>query len=556
MAWMTIAVEGGFARTAADEASQRSSARSRKSAAHFRLTIGPNGPEADGDHYCCLGSPVPRRDGRAADGVYGSWQWDGKRLIAEVDPLGFQTLFYSHTRGQLVLSPSILQLIALGADTEPDQRALGVFYRIGLFINDDTPFRHIRALPPGGRLVWEDGSLQIERKDWRPTTQSITREAAVEGMIELPRRSIRAIGDAWDAPFVLPLSGGRDSRHILLEFLHQGRPPQMCVTFQHSSGDLDVDALAARAVCERAGAAHAVLGTPRLRHRDILRTLVMTNLCADEHVQMMPLHDFLGTRHWAALDGIGGDILTNPDNDAEAHFQRSQRGDFTGMARAMMHGHASVISLPGKSGGIAGVLSPQSEEEAVAYLAETIESFADAPDPYQAFWFWNRTRREISFVSSAIFASADAVFCPYLDQEFVDFCLSLPYSVTRDQQLHNDAIRIAYPEFADLAYADTFAPRPWQRNGIGIKMRKILDGITTVLELRPDNPIAELREVLKGHPVVYRQPGQVWQLYRLMLASMDAKSAQRLLDVTEAYRIEAPKDLVTDMFSPAGSYVH
>jgi hypothetical protein len=222
----------------------------------------------------------------------------------------------------------------------------------------------------------------------------------------------------------------------------------------------------------------------------------------------------------------------------------------------MMNGHSSVISLPGKTGGIGALLSPDSEEEAVSYLTDTMRDFADAPDPYQAFWFWNRTRREISFVSSAVFASADAVFCPYLDQDFVDFGLSLPFSVTRDQQLHNDAIRIAYPDYADLPFADTFAPRPGPGTGLGFKMRKTLDGMATVLALAPEHPVAELKEVLQGHPSIYRQPGQVWQLYRLMLARMDADFAARLLEISDRFEADAPKDLVCDMFFPADRYVH
>ena len=35
-----------------------------------------------------------------------------------------------------------------------DHDALTVFARLGFFLNEDTPFRGISAMPPGGRLEW------------------------------------------------------------------------------------------------------------------------------------------------------------------------------------------------------------------------------------------------------------------------------------------------------------------------------------------------------------------------------------------------------------------
>lgn len=252
-----------------------------------------------------------------------------------------------HPNRQIGISPSNFQLLAQGADPELDQDALAVFHRIGFFLEQDTPFAWIRTLPPGARLCWEDGALHVDGAQPALPTAELTRDQAVEAFIEIPRASIRRFLGQWGHPIALPLSGGRDSRHVLLEMLHQGRPPDTCLTFHHGGRALNHEMQAARALTARAGIHHTLLGKPRSRLRDAARVLLMTQLCADEHAQMMPMHDFLSGQKMASIDGIGGDILTTPDDMAAEFMQRAELGDYSGIARRLAAGHARVISRPG-----------------------------------------------------------------------------------------------------------------------------------------------------------------------------------------------------------------
>ena len=175
-----------------------------------------------GDAMCNLGTAIRNPATGAEEGVFARWHWDGERLRAGVDPLGFHSLFVYRKGAEIAVSPSLLQLVALGADTEPDRRALAVFHRLGLFLNDDTALRNIRTLPPGGSLVWEAGQATIAGEAFVPTTRSIDRDDAVQGFVDLTRASVANIAETWPGDFVLPLSGGRDSRHILLALDHLG----------------------------------------------------------------------------------------------------------------------------------------------------------------------------------------------------------------------------------------------------------------------------------------------------------------------------------------------
>lgn len=503
-------------------------------------------PAQRGDASWRSGAPLAGPHGR----LHAAWHWDGTRLSAEVDRHGFHSLFVYQKGDAIAISPDLLTLVAAGADAAQDARALAVFHRIGVFINDDTPLRHVRTLPPDGRLIWENGTARITGGAAIPKAQSLTRKDAVEGMTELFRQAMHRILDTCDGDVALPLSGGRDSRHILLEMMHQGRAPEICVTFHHNGAAMNGEALAARAVAARAGVAHDVLGHPRPRLADALRCLVMTGLCADEHAQMMPLHDYMARRGGATFDGIAGDILTNPDNDAEAFFRLAEKGDYAGIARGLIDGHGRVIAEPGWAQGAGPILSPGMDAEVQDYLGATIQNYADAPDPYQMFWMYHRTRREINFVSQSILSGADAVHCPYLDPDFVDFCLSLPYSVTRDQMLHDDVIAQAYPRFADIPYTAGFPVPTSQSGGAFHKMRSVMDVLRITAALGPD-AMAQRRAFLRPPARLKRGPDMVLRLHDLCLRGLDAGRAQRLLDIVARLGQEAPRRLVTDRLEGA-----
>lgn len=484
-----------------------------------------------------LGARVGRLEAR--------WHWDGTRLIADVDRFGFYNLYVYAKDGQVAVSPNLLELVAQGADATPDARALAVFHRMGIFIHDDTPLTHVRTLPPGGRLVWENGQIAITGGVEVPRAQNISRDGAVTGMIELFRQAMQRILAAWDGPLTLPLSGGRDSRHILLEMLHQGRSPRACVTFHHNGAAMNAEALAARTVASRAGVAHDVLGHARPRLADAVRSTVMTSLCADEHAQMMPLHDYMLAHPGAAFDGIAGDILTNPDNDADRFYNLAMKDDYIGIARGLVEGHGRVISQGHWGQGAGPLYSPGYDDEVLDYIGRAVAQYADAPDPYQIFWMYHRTRREINFVPQAILSPAKTVFCPYLDEDFARFCLSLPYAVTKDQQLHNDAIARAYPEFADIPFAEGFSAPPQRRGSLMHKARSAVDVMRITAALGPSARAA--RRVFLGGPAqLHRLPDTAYRLHALCLEGLDAARARHLLDLARTLEAARPARLISD----------
>ena len=489
--------------------------------------------------------------GKAAT-VWAEWGWTDGGLTARVDRYGFYTLFWYEKDGVVAVSPSLVKLVAEGCDATQDARALAVFHRIGIFVNDDTPLKHVKTLPPGGVLTWDGTSaVRVESGATVPGTQEISREGAVEGMITHFRSAVARALEEHPGPFHVPLSGGRDSRHILLEVLHQGRRPETCVTFHHNGAVPNREAMAARALCERLGVTHEMLGFGRPRLADTLRALVMTSLCADEHAQMMPLNDYFLGRDAVSFDGIAGDILTNPDDSADWFMGLSRKGDWKGIAQGMIDGHGRVVSQSHWGKGAGPIYSPGMDEEVRDYVAPAIAQYADAPDPYQMFWMFHRTRREINFVPQAILGSARHVFCPYLDPEFVEFCISLPYSVTKDQQLHNDAIARAYPEVADIPYQEGFPEPRVRRNSKLRKLGGVRDAAQIVAALGGESRVQAFLGFVRFPDKLTRHHGDIYALHALSLDGLDAAKARRLLDLAARLRARRPGRLISDRYEGA-----
>jgi hypothetical protein len=76
------------------------------------------------------------------------------------------------------------------------------------------------------------------------------------------------------------------------------------------------------------------------------------------------------------------------------------------------------------------------------------------PNPLQAFFFWNRTRREIALRPYLVWSAVADVVCPYLDHDLVDHLAGLPVTMTSDHEFHVDAIAAAHPD-VDVPYALT-----------------------------------------------------------------------------------------------------
>jgi len=389
---------------------------------------------------------VPRHALGRPDGVCAEWVWDGTSLTVRNDRYGFLPLFYAAEGDEIWVSPSVFKLVAEGAPRHLDDAALAVFLRMGGFVGDDTPFAAIRQVPPAASIVWRGGPPQVRGAYAIPRPQPLSRAAAVDGFVTLFRQAIRR-APPDPARVVVPLTGGRDSRHILLELCEAGLPPARCLTARphppKSEDDVEVAAQLAAAL----GVEHIVLNQPPSRFRSEWEKNAHTHLCSFEHAWALPIAQYLSGRGAAVYDGIAGDSLSQSQFLTPERVELFERGDVGALAADLLGGEGYLRALLP-----APAYRRFGRELGLARLGEEVARHVDAPNGVGSFRIWNRTRRTIALAPFGLLAQAAEVYAPYLDPPLFDFLSSLPGRMLLDRRLHTDAIARAHPRYASVPY--------------------------------------------------------------------------------------------------------
>lgn len=440
--------------------------------------------------------------GDARDGIFAEWSWDGSRLSVRNDRYGFYPLYYFAKDDEICVSPSIIRLLMEGASPEIDFTALSVFLRVGFFIGEDTPFLSIRALPPDTKFVWKDGLLSVSGRYAFAKPQNPTRASAVDEYISRFRDAIlRRLPP--DDNFAVPLSGGRDSRHIFLQLAELGHRPKLCVTvkkFPPCSGE---DVRIATRLARAARTEHIVIDQKVSRFRAERRKNIVTNFCADEHSWFLAVADYLRGKFRTIYDGIGGDVLSEVDYVTRERVDLYESGNFEAFAR-------SIPEYDGES--VKKLIRPEhrsliEDDVALQHLTEEMKKHANTANPVTSFIFWNRTRREIALSPFSVFRDISNVYCPYLDHDLYDFLSSLPPGIQLDKPFHTEVVLRAFPRYAHIPFEEKSAYAPESRFHY-ILFRK--DLASFLISKRPSL-------LLRGTPLM---PGLLGPLFKRRLSPL------------------------------------
>jgi hypothetical protein len=420
-------------------------------------------PRADrvdlrGHAHAAFGHRLPAPAGGVADGIFAGWEWDGTRLTVTNDRYGIQPLFWAKfVGGGIGVSPSIVALIEQGASVELDAEALAVFFRLGFFVGDDTPFAAIRTAPPNAVFTWKRDQFECRgRCPDIPPALTISRDDAIDAYIDL---FAHAMAKRRPVPETcgIPVSGGRDSRHILLELQRTGCVPSVCVSALDHPPDPNEDPRIAATLCEALGFRHVIVEQKLSPFRAELRKNMETNFCARAHGWYLAVADFMSGRFECTYDGIAGDVLSQSKFLSAGLDSAFRSRDIDTICAALLATQpAGTVGLRGiLKGGLRPCLEPS---VAKGRLAREAVRHLDHPNPVGSFIFWNRTRREIALAPYSLLKGIPVVYAPFLDHALFDFLASLPSSMLLDHHFHDDTIARAYPNFAHIPYAKNAAP--------------------------------------------------------------------------------------------------
>ncbi len=429
----------------------------------FHACVGNGSPTTSGEPRFFRGHRISRGTATAPDGIFAAWEWDGCRLEVRNDRYGASPLFYWHDDDQFCVSPSILTLIARGAPTTIDEPGLAAFLRLGFFLGDDTPFAAIRAVSPGSVLEWSAGTLRATAGRPRTPINRATRDRAIDGFVTLFHQAIVRRPPDGDGTFV-PLSSGRDSRHILFELCALGHRPR-CVTIPRYPPRPGEDERVAPLIAAAVDVPHTVLRQNPSRFDTESRKNWATHLCADEHAWYLEMIVTLGASPTVVYDGLGGALSVANRFHSRESLALIEAGRTRELADRLLRAY-SVYTEPYLQRVLrADAYAALSRARAVERFGHELDGHADAPDPIKSFNFWNRIRRELALVPYGMMKHVPTVYSPYLDHELYDFLMGMPATVMSpdlaagDKSFHTEAIHRAFPQYRDLPFENKQASK-------------------------------------------------------------------------------------------------
>lgn len=303
-----------------------------------------------------------------------------------------------------------------------DFPALNVFFRLGMFLNGRTAFREIRRVSPEPVFL-------------PPST--LSRDDVIDAYIDLFRQSVRRRTPPHS---VLALSGGCDSRHILLEMHFQGNAPDYIVTVAIPGRPSEVEI--ASELARRVGV-RQIIQVPKPSH-SVQDELWKNHAC---HFTTLDHGWFAGTgKQRDSLpwwDGIAGDVLSAGLFLDELYLRLFEENKLDELADRLVKSQVPYFRDQ--------TLFPRAD--ALAEVRAELTKHRKAPNPVGSFYFWNRTRVGIAAAPFGLLApQKQMTLAPYLDRDLWCLLASLPARMMLDHKLHVDAVKRAYPDFAGVPY--------------------------------------------------------------------------------------------------------
>lgn len=389
------------------------------------------------------------------NGIFIEWSHQDNHFRLSNDRLGFFPIYYTFFPNGLAISSCITDLLPIVAQHSAEHcialndTALAVFLRFGSFIGNSTPFQNIYALAPNSTLEYHKGKFTLQNCPILPQENvNISRETAKKIYGQLFQHAIEKFGNLQNTKIGLPLSGGRDSRHILFALLRAKKRPFSCITMRHQAPRPDEDVRIAKQICAYAGENHIILEQPLSILRAEQEKNLITNFCSLEHSWILPLAHYLSAEKYNVIfDGIAGDILSAGVFLTSERLTLYRNGKLEELAEELLGSEKYIKRLLSTS-----AYQRFSREKARAMMVDELKKHTTAPNPVGQFFLLNRTRRNIAMNTFRILAGQCRVFAPFLDNEVYDFLSSLPGEYFVDHTFHQESVSEYYPEYANLPY--------------------------------------------------------------------------------------------------------
>jgi len=460
---------------------------------YFTAKKTPSGIVTDGNAHCELGYKTANGGGEPC-GVFAEWSWDGMELTARNDYSGYYPVFYYADGEQIMISSSIIKLIALGAPCDYNRQGLSVFCRCGFFLKEQTPFSRIFALPPNAALKWRPSQLSVstEKKITPPVDISISE--AVDGYIETFRGAMDRYQPFSDE-FAIPLTGGRDSRQILLELYRRRRMPKLCI----SCGDAR-DITVAKTLAERLNIPHYFVKSHRPWMDYVWRKNIATHLSALEHSWIMCLADYLNANFNEIYEGTGVGIFCRTELLRPELVEHYRSGRYADVAQWLFDTVGPGEEFLGLLNGRFGFLGAN-RDTATGLVCEELKEHAGAANGLGSFNFWNWNRRATALMPFAMENNIARINTPFLDRQLYEFVSSIRPALIFQKEPQTQAILNAFPDFSDIPFYDELEKKEPPGNPFTRRCRNVFDRLYMIFKYnRTALPVILKMQKLRNSP--------------------------------------------------------
>jgi hypothetical protein len=316
---------------------------------------------------------------------------------------------------------------------------------VGEAAGDDEPI-------PGHRMTGQIPSLDIQRPN---EAFAGSKDEALDTIDALVKRAIN--GMQPDEEVALGLSGGRDSRHLLLARHARGPANWRLLTAQHWNPAASLaDLQGAKALADELRLDFDIVPSGRDRYAAEWEKNRRLGLRTLNHSWMLPMAARV-PKGATLLDGLNGGNLLGRDSLTRSWVE-THGTQAPSAGAALDHVIRRLVRAPRKRVK-AWLVSPNVNETVWREVEERVEErflrYVDFPNPFQAWSYLEHTRRGIA-LAPFVLMEASNVVCPYFDPDVVSFGLSLPWNISSQPTLQVDMLSRLYPQVAHVPYAHDF----------------------------------------------------------------------------------------------------
>lgn len=481
-------------------------------------------------------------------GMFSFALWDSqeRKLVCARDRFGEKPFYYAiGTGGEFIFASEIKAILATGLVNPILDKEMLAYYLQHLYVHPTrTIYKNISTLPPAHRLVYQEGKVTVTRY-WKfpDTNSSITLSEAKDRFTTLLSEAVKKQLVA-DVPVGAFLSGGLDSSTITA-FASRFTPRLKTFSFAFERG-LNESGFA-REVAGKYGTDHTELSTTKFDVADILQKMnqVYDEPFADSsNIPTYVLAGLAKQHTTVVLTGDGGDELLGGYTQwyqpllTMSRLQSSSKNYISWFARFI----GRMITLQKRRAwylykGLqfkktySSVI--QAHESQNTYFSDVdIKKFGLSLSQisFASSWTSNNTLDDamkmdienympgdiLVKTDRAAMAHALELRAPFLDVDFAEFCISLPYNLKISEKEEKIIMREACKSLWPVSVQKR------SKQGFGAPVEKWLE-LPGVEELRKQylfNPNAKLWNTIpftSSQEVIKKNTYQTWILLVLSI---------------------------------------